>query len=663
MASNCPPVHATLQQAIAHLQKHQIAEAIAAFRQVLAWQPDHAVAAGHLGSLYLQAGNPVDALPLLHTAVAQLSPQVPLLLAWSQALSATGHHPAALAAAEQASTLDPHSADARYHLGMCLYHLGRWREAAAALRDAVDRRPDHVEALVNLGVIYRSFGRLDEAAACYENALHRDPENADIWVNLGNTRAAADEMAGARQCYDRALGIRPDPGLAIRRALTMPAIVASDNAIDEWRFQLNAELDRLIQMDLRLTDPLRDVGMANFRLAYHGRDDRLLMEKIARLYVHSCPSLRWTAPHCARWEAPTNRRIRVAVVSRYLNRHTIGQLNKGWIARLDRRTFHVTVCQIGPLDDVAQAIAASADAAVHLRGSLADMREAIAAQVPDVVFYTDIGMEPNSYFLAFARLAPVQCVTWGHPDTTGLTSLDYFVSLAAGETTESDQVYTERLVRLPVMGTYFERPEVPTALPGRRQWDWPDEWRLYACPQSLFKLHPRFDAVLLDILRQDPVGRLVLIAGTIPQQAEALRQRLVELDDRTAERVLFLPYQDRTGFYNLLTSADAVLDPAYYCGGRTTYEATAAGVPMVHRQGRFLRDRLTEGIYQQLGVTDTIAADDAEYVQMALRLANDRQWRQNIGTHLVAAGNQIFADDHAVQALEAFLTGAVAAVH
>ena len=44
-----------------------------------------------------------------------------------------------------------------------------------------------------------------------------------------------------------------------------------------------------------------------------------------------------------------------------------------------------------------------------------------------VLFYPDIGMEPFTYFLSFSRLAPVQAVTHGHPCTTGVPEIDYFV--------------------------------------------------------------------------------------------------------------------------------------------------------------------------------------------------------------------------------------------
>jgi protein O-GlcNAc transferase len=37
----------------------------------------------------------------------------------------------------------------------------------------------------------------------------------------------------------------------------------------------------------------------------------------------------------------------------------------------------------------------------------------------DILIYLDIGMDPATMAWAGARLAPLQCVTWGHPQTTG----------------------------------------------------------------------------------------------------------------------------------------------------------------------------------------------------------------------------------------------------
>jgi len=66
--------------------------------------------------------------------------------------------------------------------------------------------------------------------------------------------------------------------------------------------------------------------------------------------------------------------------------------------------------------------------------------------------FTEVGMDAVTYTLAFSRMAPIQCTTWGHPLTTGSPAIDWFISSELMETAESDGHYTERLARLPNLG-------------------------------------------------------------------------------------------------------------------------------------------------------------------------------------------------------------------
>src|SRR5262249_3173954 len=136
----------------------------------------------------------------------------------------------------------------------------------------------------------------------------------------------------------------------------------------------------------------------------------------------------------------------------------------------------------------------------------------LTEQQLDILFYTDV-VDPLLYSLAFSRLAPVQCVTWGHPDTTGLDTIDYFVSSELFETAQADEHYSETLVRLKTIPAYCYRPERTTPAKAREAFDLPADGHLYACLQSVYKFHPEFDVVLTDILRRDPKGVLILSEG------------------------------------------------------------------------------------------------------------------------------------------------------
>src|SRR6185437_8243427 len=96
-----------------------------------------------------------------------------------------------------------------------------------------------------------------------------------------------------------------------------------------------------------------------------------------------------------------------------------------------------------------------ADAVLTTSNLLPRAVEQISQQAFDILLYADIGMDLLSYYLAFARLAPVQCTTWGHPVTSGISQIDYFISSQELEPADADSHYSEKLVKLSSPPTYF----------------------------------------------------------------------------------------------------------------------------------------------------------------------------------------------------------------
>jgi predicted O-linked N-acetylglucosamine transferase (SPINDLY family) len=215
-------------------------------------------------------------------------------------------------------------------------------------------------------------------------------------------------------------------------------------------------------------------------------------------------------------------------------------------------------------------------------------------------------MAPFTYFLAFARLAPVQAVTWGHPVTTGIANIDYFVSSAPAEPAGAVRHYGERLIELPVMSNSYARP-LPLPHAARAELGLPEAGTVYLCPQSLFKLHPDFDGLLAAILARDPAGAIVLLAPAQPLHAARLLARLARhVPPAALKRVRFAPWLAYDRFLALIAAADVMLDPIVFGGGNTSYEALALGIPVVTLAGTFLRGRLTLGMYRQMGFDDLV---------------------------------------------------------
>jgi predicted O-linked N-acetylglucosamine transferase (SPINDLY family) len=355
----------------------------------------------------------------------------------------------------------------------------------------------------------------------------------------------------------------------------------------------------------------------------------------------------------------------VGFLSQFLANHTIGKLYQGFIRHMDRSTFEVVVIHAPKTkrDSFSQGLDALAETVITLPAGLKIQQHAVAAEKLDVLFYPDVGMAPSAYFLSYARLAPVQAVSWGHPDTTGLDTMDYFVSAASIEPENAEEHYTETLIRLNRMPCFYEPLSTPTQMPARAALGLPEIGTLYGCPQSLFKFHPDFDTVLAAIAEGDPAGHIVLLEGTQPAWTNLLKARWAKAFPVLIDRVQFLPRMPPERFMTLMAHIDVLLDPIHFGSGNTLYEAMVYGTPVVTWPGQFMRGRIVAGAYRQIGITDApIALCLEDYAPLALALGRDPERRRALRhASLEAAGRELFGDMRALREFEAFIKAAVAA--
>lgn len=652
-----------LDDALARHRAGELDAAEAVYRAVAgddAAPATEAARAWHLwGVAALHRGDPAAAEKRLGEAVGRDPAQPRYWNNFGVAAQNRGDAAAALERFVRAVTLDPAFPEAAYNKAAALQALGRLDEAEDAYRAALALAPGHAAARNNLGAVLKSLGRPEEAAQAFEAAAETDPRFVEPLVNLGILGKERGLREAAIAAFDRALGVRPSDGLHINRATVLPAIYRDADDLHDTRRALETALDDLLSRDLTVADPLGEIGLAAFYLPYQGFDDRQVQEKFARLYARSCPSLAYTAAHCRASARPRARRLRIGFLSKFFYNHTIGKYTKGLIREIDRTRFDVTVFTLPRADDGVRAeIRAAADAFVELPMALDPARRVIAEAKLDILVFTDIGMDPFTYFLGFSRLAPVQCATWGHPVTSGLAEMDYFLSQADMEPDGAEACYSETLVRLPRFNAYYDFPTLPATLHSRADLGLHPSAPLYVCAQSPFKLHPDFDAVLADILRRDPAGRVVLIGAGPAEWKAALEARFARALPDVAGRIDFIAPLGFERFLSLLRHAAVSLDPTPFCGGNTTLEAFAVGTPVITLPGAFMRGRVTHAFYRQMGIDAGTATSPGDYVARAVALAGDPDARATAAKAIVEARPAVFEDRAALAAVEDFLEAA-----
>lgn len=579
-------------------------------------------------------------------------------IAWSNhgvACRSLGDRAAAQQSFERALELSPDYADAWNNLGT-IFEQTDLQRAMDCFRHALQLQPDLVDACNNLALCYKRQQQFAAAAAWYRQSLVFDPAQPAIWYRLAEMLEQNSDVEGAREAYARSLDLVADDAIRLKMETLLPVIIPSADELVPLREALLRRLGDLRQHALHSERPW-EKGRVFFYLAYHGKNDLLFHQQLAELYRQACPELTWQAPHLTT-ARPAEKRIRIGFISRFFYTHTIAKLNIGLIERLDRTRFHVSVLLIdaGIRDEMTQRFAAAADNFVALPADFYAMREQVAAQEFDILVYTDIGMEPFSYFLAFSRLALVQCVTWGHPATTGIDTVDWFISHAAAETQTSRFSYSERLFCLSnaAAPACYARLNLPPSDKTRQDFGLSEQKTVYYCPQPPFKLHPDFDQLLRGILTRDTEGVVVLLRGAASGAEAAVRQRFGRAMPELLDRILFmnpLPYAD---YIKMLQLADVVLDTPHFSGGSSSVEALAVGAPVVTIPSAYLKGRLTAAWYQRIGVTDCIADDEEEYVALAVRLAHDSAFRETVCRRIRATNHLLFDDHQTVSELETF---------
>lgn len=667
---------------------HEKARAL--FESVLDANPSHADAL-HLDGLSLHAlGRHRESLQRIVDAIA-VKPSEPMFHVNAGAVAvAGGDTMAALGYYKRALELDPENADACNNLGVALRTLGRFAEAEVALRQAIRLRPESASAHINLGIVMRSLGRMDEALTAFRKTIDIDPNLAAAHNNLGNAlkvlrrydealasldRAVALDPAYADAHFNRALVLaargdpeaaeagfasaiemRRDPRFLLADAGLLPVIPRSGEDIEHWRERFSSRLHALSSSGVRLPGPPLDTPVMNFYLAYHGANDRDVMTTLSDTISRLCPALDWTAPHCtgeSNWDG--DRPLRVGFFSSYFSDHAVAWTMRGLIDHLPKERFDVTLFAVASsMGDVLPDLR-DATTVVNLPHAYSPARQAIAERECDVLIYADIGMESLSYLLARARLAPVQCALWGHPVTTGIPTVDYYLSNDVAEPDDGQSHYSECLVRLDGVQTCYRRPDMPDAVQSREPLGLPDDATVYLCPQSLFKIHPDMDAPLAEILRRDPNGCLILFEGSDPVITGRLKDRWRPVFGDVFDRVRFLPRVAVARFLAVTASADVLLDTWPFGGGNTSYQGFATGLPIVTYPGKSLRGRGTLAHYRHMGLSDCIASSPQDYVDIAVRLGTDKAARARVCADIRERSDVLFDDVRAGQALAQFL--------
>lgn len=653
-----------------HQQQGQLAEAVAACDEAIRLRPDYAEAYRKLGQLFQQQGNLEKAVQVyqqllgLQPGDAEAYKSLGTIYYQQQQLEA------ALQTYDQALQHTPEDPEIYFNRGVALKAMGRTGAAIQAYVRALRFRPDYFEAHNNLGSLLQETERFDLAIQAFQQAINCKPDYARGYVNLAAAFKSLNRLPEAVSAYEQALALQPDlPQAQLGLCMSqLPIIYESAEDICRHREQYRAHLERLVHDYQRATVTERQqaaaaVGLIQpFYLTYQGQNDRELQHLYGQLVTQLMSSQfpQWSQPVQPR-RLVAGDKVRVGIVSGFFYNHSNWKIPiQGWVQTLNRDRFELFGYYTRERQDAETEIAAqSFDHFLQGPLSVESWAAAIRQDQLDVLIFPEFGMDAMTIRLGGLRLAPVQATSWGHPETSGLPTIDYYLSSALMEPENGQDGYTESLVRLPNLSIYYTPLTLTPEPVTRSELGLAEGDVLYWCCQSLYKYLPQHDDVFPCIAAALPNSRFVFIAHASEQVTATFCRRLdkafqaVGLNYRDYCR--FLPKMSVTRFAGVAAIADVFLDSIGWSGCNSSLEVIAHNLPIVTWPGELMRGRHTLAMLKLMGLDALVAASKADYVVKALRLGSDPQYRQDISRQIAAHKHQLYGDLAPIRALEDFL--------
>ena len=487
---------------------------------------------------------------------------------------------------------------------------------------ALELSPKRLSILDNLASIYFINSKFEKSLKLLDELLRLNVKEKKIIDLKYKNLAILGKTKELKEFIDNYLINDSESNkYKIIKNLAYPNFFEDQKTIDQLRNDLEKSLDDLknkkeikLNLDKELIDP------PIFNLSYDQYENKDLNEKIVDLFRKIYPELNQSFLHSKK-----NKKIKIGFFSEFFYNHTISKLFKGIIFNLDRAKFDIFVFHSEKTkkdswhDEFLFSEINIKIKNITLPKNLNDKIDLINQQNLDIVFYPDIGMSTEFYFLSFIRFAKIQITSWGHPITTGNSSIDYFLSSKLIEKDDSQKYYSEKLILTNSLPMFFYEPKISKNLSDNDL----VKKNLYFCSQSLIKIHPHFDIILKKILQKDKKAKIFFIKDKNQILYKKLSNRLKKNLKSDFKNINFLEPMSNDEYINFCGKASVLLDTLYFGAGNSFHESMIYGTPTVSLPSNSLKSRIVLGAYKQMKITNPpIVNNIDDYVDKAVDLAN-----------------------------------------
>jgi len=645
-------------------QKNNLIDALLIFECLQRYKKNDFRVSYNLGLIYSMLGKNREALSSYEFALKESPNDADVLVNMGAIYNEMNESIAALQLLERAIKVNPSISQAWFNRGNALYELKRYDEAITSYDEALILDSSYADIWSNKGISCYQLKRYDEAIASYDKALELNPKYADAWFNRGVALKDALRIREAQESFDHALRLNPELDIArwAKVLSLIPIIFSQHQDLALLRNNLEIELEKLDQWFTteKLENAYQAVGSSTpFYLSYQEKNNKTLLSRygaICNRLMGYWQKKKQIYPRALQHSG----KIKIGIVSHHIRDHSVWHaITRGLLENIDQNRFEIHLFYLGKIIDEETKFARSkVSSYTDSHFSLSGWVKAVHEKEIEVLIYPEIGMEQLAIQLANLRLAPMQVAAWGHPETTGIPNIDYYMSADLFESAASREAYSENLIQLPNLGCFYKKlPVIPSEF-NKFSFKLNCKLPILIAPGTLFKYAPQNDYIFVEIAKR--LGECKFIFFNQQENwTKVFKERLKNVFDTEGlsidDYIIFMPWLKPEDFYGLMNCSDVFLDPIGFSGFNTAMQAVDCALPIVTLEGQFMRGRLASGILKRMEISELIARNNSEYVELAIRLVKEHSYRERISQKMIEARTILYDDLQPILALQSFL--------
>jgi len=668
-------INSLLQRAISHHQAGQIEEAKKLYLDILRQNPNQAQALNFLGLVAQQTGEYSRAIKLAKKAVA-IEPDARFFSNLGTAYRAEHKFEQAAEAFQQALKIDPSLIEAQFNLaglyldhgrnqeaitwfrkvislkptmlpaheglGQAFLNLDNFTEALSCVESALRMSPSSISAMTNKGLALQGLGQFPEAREVYDKILEIDPQQAEALNNIGNVLVGQGELHQSISYYQRAVQAKPD---FVQASINL-AWVLIQNGLQREAEDCFKEIIALAPSQVHIySDFLFNL---NYNPDMSPREHFEAAHGWWRNYTNKFPAAlsppkRSGAKHLTALRS-SKKHLRLGFISPDFRKHAVTTFLTSLIAELastDIKVFCYAEVNTRQEDETSKLIKKLAHSWYMTCGKDdSTVAKRIKEDKIDILIDLAGHSAYNRLEVMAQKPAPIQASWLGYVNTTGLPVIDYRITDAIADPPGSEKFHSEKLVRLPNGFFCYAPPEKSppiSALPAISAGH-----ITFGSFNNLAKINSQVILVWANILKQLPEANLLIIAA--PFSDNFIKAHFAELfldQGIDRKRLLLLPTLPMQEYLELYNKVDIALDPFPHNGHTISCHTLWMGVPVITLRGDRYAGRMGASLMTRAGLSDLIAEDKKQYVNIAVNLAKSTEnldkLRQGMRARLLAS--------------------------